>query len=199
MADNQENLLVGKRGSVLPPYVPSDLMFCYIVNMLTNERINFVTIPTDLSETHSASFNQQQPMGRSAPYFTFENNEARTISFSIKLHKDLCPDMVNVVNKLKALVYPNYNGSLVQPPYCYVRFGGMVNMMAVCNSVSVNWGGEVGTILDEGSTGGKAASADDGAGDVTTFSDVSLDIDLTEIRLNSLRTATNVFDEGQVK
>ena len=185
---------VGKSGVTTMQWNPTQIVPCYIVNLVTGMKINFATLPTDVSEDYSASFGSQQPMGRSSPYFNYENSEARTVSYSVTLHKDIVPDMENVVLECKKLVYPKYTGSLVTPPYCYVRFGAMINMTAIVNSVSIEWGGAAGTILCDTlyseSLGGNASP---------TYSDVQLSFSFTELRLRSLMQADNVFDEGPVR
>jgi len=102
--------------------------------------------------------------------------------------------MENVVLECKKLVYPKYTGSLVTPPYCYVRFGAMINITAIVNSVSIEWGGAAGTILgdtlDSESLGGNSSP---------TYSDVQISFSFTEIRARSLMQADNVFDEGPVR
>jgi len=175
---------------------PSNLINCFIVNMLTGTRINFVTLPTDVSEDYGASFGQQQPIGRSSPYFNYENNDARSVSYQVTLHKDIVPDMENVIVECKRLLYPKYSGSLVTPPYCYVRFGAMINMTAVLNSLGVEWGGASGVIVSRNT---ESAGLDPAEGDSQTYADAQLSFSFTEIRLKSLLQCDNVFDEGMVK
>ena len=193
-SSDKYSMSVGKSGVTTMQWNPTQIVPCYIVNLITGMKINFATLPTDVSEDYAASFGSQQPMGRSSPYFNYENSEARTVSYSVTLHKDIVPDMENVVLECKKLVYPKYTGSLVTPPYCYVRFGAMINMTAIVNSVSIEWGGAAGTILgdtlDSESLGGNASP---------TYSDVQLSFSFTELRLRSLMQADNVFDEGPVR
>ena len=156
----------------------SSLVACYIINKITGERITFYTIPAEISESYSASFETQGTIGRSAPFITYSETEARTVSYSVTLHEDICPDLVDIVNKVKALVYPNYAGSIAIPPYCYVKFGDMVSMYAVVNSVSVDWSETV-------------------VGDTQHFSKVEISFDFTEVRLGSIPTSSNPFQEGR--
>ena len=120
--------------------LPSSYIECYIINLLNNTTIKFVTLPEDLNESYSGGMNPQEVLGRTTPYFTYNNNDARSVSYSIRLHEDVCKDMMVVIDELKRLVYPRYVGSVVDPPYCYVKFGDMVNMKAIVSDVSLDWG-----------------------------------------------------------
>ena len=118
----------------------SELIPCYVINILTGKRIQFKLIPDDLSESLSASFEPQSIRGRSAPFLSYENTGSRTVSFSVTLHEEYCDGgILDTVNKLKALVYPTYVGSIVAAPKCYVRFGNMIGMKAIIESVGVSW------------------------------------------------------------
>lgn len=123
--------------------LPSNYIECYIKNLLNNTTIQFVTLPEDISESYNGGVNPQEVLGRSAPFLTYNNNDARSVSYSIKLHEDVCQDMMKVIDELKRLVYPRYTGSVVEPPYCYVKFGDMVSMKAVVNDVSLDWGDSI--------------------------------------------------------
>lgn len=128
---------------------PSNYMTCYIYNLLTNEKIVFQTLPDDVSESYSGEWQSTDVMGRSAPYQAFTGNPARTVDYSVTLNRDILgTDFEKTVDKCKRLVYPRYaNDSIVVPPYCYVRFGGMITMYAIVESVSVSWNGTI--IADE--------------------------------------------------
>lgn len=120
---------------------PSEYITCYIRNMITDETIEFVTTPDSVSENYSASWQSHEVLGRSAPYYSYSGNDARSVSYSVKLFKDALGDkFLSTVRMCESLVYPRYNGVLAIPPYCYVRFGGMIRMFAIVNSVSVSWG-----------------------------------------------------------
>ena len=148
---------------------PSEYITCYIYNMITGEMIEFVTLPDSVSETFSASWNSHEVLGRSAPYYNYSGNDARSVSYGVKLFKDaLGEDFIKVVRQIESLVYPQYTGSLAIPPYCYVRFGGMVKMFAIVNSVSVQWGDTI--IADD------FVDANE-----NTFSTADISIDFTEL------------------
>lgn len=152
---------------------PTTLIPCYIVNLLTDKTIKFGVLPEEISESHDASWDSTDVRGRSAPYFGYAGNGARTVSYSITLHSDLCKDIKNTVNELKKLVYPKYLGSIVNPPYCYVKFGDMVSMRAIVNSVSVSWSG---TIIE----------------DCKYYSTAEVSLEFSELCMNNIPTATKL-------
>lgn len=155
----------------------SDIMVCYIINKLTGDTIVFNAYPADLNESYSAEFNPSAVMGRSSPYWSYSGNSARSISYQVVLLEDICPNMMSVVDQLRGLVYPNYAGSLVQPPYCYIKFGDMVSCSAIVDSVDFTWGE---TVL----------------ADNQHFSKVEVSLSYQELRLGSLPTSSGVFNEG---
>ena len=124
-------------------YLPSSLITCYIINKITNEKVVFTIPPEELSESYSTSWESTDIRGRSAPYIGYSSNDAKHVQYSITLHDDFCNDLKGTVKKLKALTYPKYKGSIVIPPLCKVKFGGMVDMVAVVNSVDVSWSGPI--------------------------------------------------------
>lgn len=154
----------------------------YIKNML-NERIIYLPVyPEELSESFSTNYSQTDLNGRSAPYQTYGGNEARTISLSATLHQDLCDettgDLQTIVMYLKQLVYPKYNGSIVIPPYCFLKFGNMLNCYAIMDSIDFNWGE---TIIANSKY----------------FSKCEVNFSFQELRKNSLPTVDNVFKNSK--
>jgi hypothetical protein len=152
------------------------LVNCFVRNLITNETITFKAPPESISESYSASFDATEVRGRSAPYYGYSGNEARTVSYSVTLLEDvLGTDYMSTINKLRALVYPKYYGSLVVPPSCKIKLGDMVKAHStnvfIVNSVGVEWSG---TIL-EGSN---------------HYSQAEISFDLTEVVRGSLPIAT---------
>lgn len=123
---------------------PETYITCYIYNLITNEKIQFRTTPEGVSESYQASWQSQDVLGRSAPYLAYTGNPARSADYSVVLDRNLLgdPDFQNTIDQCKRLVYPKYTGGgIVIPPYCYVRFGGMLKMFAIVESVNVSWSG----------------------------------------------------------
>lgn len=155
---------------------PNSIITCYIVNKITDEVIKFPAYPTEMSESYSSSYTQTDIVGRSSPYFSFGGNPARSFDFPLTIQEDIVKDMTLLVEKLKALVYPNYVGSIVQPPYCYVKFGDMLSCYAIVESISFSWGE---TILDGSQH----------------FSKCDVSFSFQEMRQSMLPTAYGPFNE----
>lgn len=121
-------------------YLPKHPITAVIVNLITGSVIELVHIPEEVEEANSSSFSEVNIQGRSSPILGYEGSGPRTVSFTIQLHDDYCPEgIVKTVQKLKALTYPYYAPSLIRPPKCYVRLGNFLKIIGVCNDVSVNW------------------------------------------------------------
>lgn len=120
--------------STVKEYIP-----CYIINLVTGTRIEFDITPDSIEDSNNASFDSQSIRGRSSPYQGYSESGPRTISYSVTLHHDLCKDgLLNTVNKLKALTYPEYGG-ILQLPLCLVRLGDMIHCKAIVGDVGVSW------------------------------------------------------------
>lgn len=111
-----------------------------IVNLTTGKVIEMTHIPEELEDSNSASFSEVNIQGRSAPVLGYDGSGPRMIRFTLQLHDDYCPQGIKQeVQNLKALTYPKYSGSRIEPPRCYVRIGNFLRMTGVCDDVSVNW------------------------------------------------------------
>lgn len=116
-----------------------DTINCYIKNFVTGSTIEFELIPEEITDNYSATFDQQDIRGRSNPIQGYNSSGPRTISYTIQLHDDYCKTgILDTVNKLRALTYPEYGGVII-PPKCYVRFGNMIGTKAITTSVGVTW------------------------------------------------------------
>lgn len=119
--------------------IPKEYIPCYLINLVTNTKIEFDITPDSIEDSNRASFDTQSVRGRSSPYQGYSESGPRTISYSITLHHDLCKDgLLSTINKLKALTYPEYGGVL-NLPLCLVRIGDMVHCKAIVSDVGVTW------------------------------------------------------------
>lgn len=148
---------------------PETYITCYIRNMITDETITFATTPDSVTENVSASWSSHEVLGRSAPYYNYGGNDARSVSYGVKLFKDALGDkFLTTIRQCQSLVYPQYQGVFAVPPYCYVRFGGMVKMFAIVNSVSVSWDGVF-------------IATDESDPNINTLSTADISFDFTEL------------------
>lgn len=119
---------------------------CYIINLVTNTKIEFLCNPEDVSENIASTFDAQTVRGRTAPFVGYDNTGPRTVSVSFIVNADLEGDAKTAltnfkrkVNAIRALAYPEYQGQYIKPPVCFVRIGKMVSMRAITEGVSVSW------------------------------------------------------------
>ena len=116
-----------------------DTIPCYIINLVTNSKIEFECTPESVSDNNSAQFDSQEIRGRSSPYQGYSGSGPRSLSYNIVLHEDLCKEgLINTINKLKALTYPEYGGVLLTPK-CLIRLGNMIHCQATVSDVSITY------------------------------------------------------------
>lgn len=127
-------------------------MLAYIINKkIPNSqkgyKIPFYYSPSSLSESISASYDQQNIPGRSAPVITYTSTGARQVSVSFFVSPDYIHSSINtsgystvkeLLSACKALQYPNYNGSIVESPNCEFHCPG-IDIDGVCTSVSIDY------------------------------------------------------------
>lgn len=131
-----------------PPWAPysTSIITAYIKNMNTKTVISFAAmLPETIQDSYSANYSPTDLLGRSSPIIGYSSGGPRSVSFDLTLHDDIIwadghnQDIVDVVNSLKALPYPDYTSSKVIPPKCYVKIGDIISLVGVCNEVSVTW------------------------------------------------------------
>ena len=127
----------------LNKYDAPSYMNCFISNLLTGALIPINLAPDSVGETITGNFNSEDIVARSAPIITYNSTGARTVQITITQTEDTLPtgfnSLVDYVDKVKALVYPNYNNNLVVPPSSQLVLGDSVNLIGVVTNVSVNW------------------------------------------------------------
>ena len=123
---------------VLPSYE------MYVFNYLTNTKIPFSVMPTNISETYKANYSEQNPIGTSRPIVSYTSTSLRSISFTLQnVSNDYLPDgysnLTDYVHALQALTFPEYQSSgWVKPPDCHLYLGSR-SFRCVCNNVDVTW------------------------------------------------------------
>jgi len=117
------------------------LIDSYVINDITGSIIRFKLLPDEVSESYSAEFEDVPIMGRSSPYVSYSLGGPKEISLSLILHDDYCigGNILDTVNKFKALAYPNYEDQVIEPPKCFLRIGDFIKLLGVCSSVDVSW------------------------------------------------------------
>ena len=111
--------------------------------------------PDEVTDDMRTSFNETTALGRSAPVYTFSNAGPRSISITLRFHRDMFEEMsTNVVPRdgedkaesfihaIQAIAVPKYNLSnkAIEPPLVAVRLGREVFIKGVVtSSVSVTY------------------------------------------------------------
>lgn len=122
-------------------------MVAYIENKTISQgsagyRIPIYFTPESMSESISATYDQQTIAGRSAPVITYTATGARQVSISYIVSPDYLPSgfasVKSYLTAVKALEYPKYENSLVVTPNCSLHLPGL-DLDGVCNSVSIDY------------------------------------------------------------
>lgn len=124
------------------------------------------TWPETVSDNFGVNYSGQTSLARSAPVQVYQGSGPRTLSISLKLHRDLMNDInrnvsnisTNVVNfkstdyidtlikYVTAAAYPVYgdiSSKSVDPPMLAFRFGNEIFIKGVPTSVSVTYSGPI--------------------------------------------------------
>ena len=122
-----------------------DQFISYIVNNNTGTKIKFPVMPSNISESVSANFTQQDIVGASIPRIVYSSTSAQSISLSLQnLTEDYIVSGFSSLNEyvraLKALPYPSYPGAgIVKSPDLTLVLGNNT-ISCVCTSVNITWG-----------------------------------------------------------
>lgn len=136
----------------------------YVYLYHTDTLIAIPTYPEQISDAMQTSFNQAQPLSRSAPIFSYANSGPRSFAVSLQLHRDLMngintsssnldlkdldrEDYVDVLAKqIQAIALPRYAAAekMVNPPLIAVRFGNDVFCKGVVTGgVTITYSGPI--------------------------------------------------------
>lgn len=103
-------------------------------------------LPDTIMEQHGASFNSMDIQSRSGPLYSYSGGSARTITIEFEVHEDYLAefnggyaDIREYAANFKALTYPEYVKTKVEPPSVLLRVGTFIRLKGVCESSSVTW------------------------------------------------------------
>lgn len=130
----------------------------YIYLYHTNTLIILPNYPENMQDSSSASFASNNPLGRSAPIYSYTGSGPRSVGFQFELHREML-DQVNgfiggtsvdtvdrLIKEIQAAVLPNYAASskMVDPPLVACRVGVDVYIKGIINGpVSVSYSGPI--------------------------------------------------------
>lgn len=111
---------------------------CYIF-VPTRGRIRLHALP-DITDSKSASYNDEPIIGRSFPLKTFSHSENRSISMQVHFFVRKSSDVpLNILNlrSLESCVYPRDSASgssapFVPPPVCRLKCGELLGSRELC-------------------------------------------------------------------
>jgi hypothetical protein len=119
----------------------------YIYISHLDEGFQFWKIPTwpdTITDSMSASFSEQNALGRTAPVYTYNNSGPRTVQINLFLHRDMMDDINtgisnsklgegedyvdNLLRALQAIALPKYNlqNKAIEPPMVAIRISNEI-------------------------------------------------------------------------
>lgn len=114
----------------------------YITNLISGTTMEMDMKPNGFSEGNSSNYNAEEIRGRSTPIYGYSSSGPRSASFELHVYDDYCYyGLSSTVKFLKALAFPSYNGGVVTPPKAYIRYGSMISMRCIVETVEVAWSG----------------------------------------------------------
>jgi hypothetical protein len=134
--------------ATLPSGILVPLQECYIDIPELLEKI-IMTILPDISDSKSVSYPDENAIGRSMPFKSFQNSENRSISWTA--HFMVCKDgdqqqIINWLRVIEACTYPmtqtTGGAPYAPPPICHLRCGNLLSdheLCAVMKSYSVKF------------------------------------------------------------
>lgn len=114
---------------------------CFLDVYFGNEvrSVEIPCYPEEISDSTEANFPLQSVIGSSSPLASYVGTGARSISFSLLIHREMERGSMEMLYELfRASVYPMYSGSAVIPPISKFVFGrfGVKGVVTSCN---FNW------------------------------------------------------------
>ena len=115
--------------------------YIYISHLDLPEEFKYWQLPAypdNVTDQMQSTFQQNSALGRSAPVYTFSSSGPRTISITLRFHRDMFEDMPSnvtprdgedkaesFIHALQAIAVPKYNLSnkAIEPPLVAVRLG----------------------------------------------------------------------------
>ena len=101
-----------------------------------------VIFPGSFSNSISASYAKESPVGSKLPIVAFEHTDAETFPFSFVALADYLPSgygsLKSYLDDLKEMVKPNYSGSTVKSPSVVLYFADYA-VTCVCTSISISY------------------------------------------------------------
>lgn len=120
---------------------------CFITNTRKNWTIYFQSMPENFSDSKAPNWNQQEIVGRWTPVRGYSSSSPRTISLMLTFTSSIdqadngstYTNVLDNVNKLRSLTYPNYDSYAYSPDPVILKIGQMVFMKCIVTAFDCNW------------------------------------------------------------
>lgn len=119
----------------------------YIKNLRTGEFLHFTSMPETFSDAKAPNWSSQEIIGRWTPVRGYSSSGPRTISIMLTFHSGVDKAdsegtkvlVLDKVNWLRSLTYPNYSNVAYSPDPVMLRIGRMVFMKSIVTGFDCNW------------------------------------------------------------
>ena len=133
---------------------PNNYIYLYHIDQL----IWLPSYPDNMTDSSSANFQSNLPLGRSAPIWSYTGSGPRSINFQFELHREMLDQFNNrqpgmstdtvdeLIKNIQAAVLPNYASSekMIDPPLVACRVGNEIYIKGIINGqVSVGYSGPI--------------------------------------------------------
>lgn len=105
----------------------------------------FPCFPESYTDTRTASFASQTPLGRSEPFQIYQNSGPRQVSVSFRMHREMTQSTAigDCVAVVQSATYPTGNDQIV--PKATLQIGSNCLITGIIDNVSTNWGETINT------------------------------------------------------
>jgi len=131
--------------------VASPEAFCFIIDTLRDDRLEFQLMPEAISETKTAHYNEIPILGRSLPLVGYSSSSSRQIGLSLSFvalnsmesgGKYTADWVKKKVRWLESKTYPQYEDGLVfPPPLLLLVVGGVIGLSCIMTNCTTTWMG----------------------------------------------------------
>ena len=106
------------------------------------ETIILPCYPDSITDNVSADWQSQTILGRTASIAAYTGTQSQTLSFNLKLHREMGNNIEKVLQFLRKTVYPKYKQLGLLPPITKFVFG-QTAMKGYVQSVGFSWSGPI--------------------------------------------------------
>lgn len=104
-------------------------------------KVYFPCMPQSFSDSRTASYTSQNPLGRSEPFQIYENSGPRTVSVSFRMHKEMLhvTPIEDVVTAVQSATYPIAWNGTIPPKVTLVIGNSCVITGIIAGGVETTW------------------------------------------------------------